>query len=158
RYDAVVSFTAFHWLDPEVRYAKAAALLRAGGALAVVTTKHVLASGGDTFWGEVQDDYDAVVPSDENRPPPSPDEVADLSGEVEASGRFQMVAARRYLWDVSYGPDEYVDVLETYSGHRTIPERQRLDLYARIRRRIEARPEGRVRKTYLAILNLARRL
>jgi len=30
--------------------------------------------------------------------------------------------------------------------------------YARIRRRIDARPEGRVRKTYLAILNLARRL
>jgi len=30
--------------------------------------------------------------------------------------------------------------------------------YARIRRRIEAPPERRVRKMYLAILNLARRL
>jgi hypothetical protein len=29
---------------------------------------------------------------------------------------------------------------------------------ARIRRRVEARPGGQVRKTYLAILNLAERL
>jgi cyclopropane fatty-acyl-phospholipid synthase-like methyltransferase len=33
RFDAVVSFNAFHWVDPEVAYSKSAAVLRDGGAL-----------------------------------------------------------------------------------------------------------------------------
>ena len=40
-FDAVVAFTAFHWIDPSVRYEKAASLLHAGGVLAVVATEHV---------------------------------------------------------------------------------------------------------------------
>ena len=70
RFDAVVAFTAFHWIEPQTAYAKSARLLQDGGALAVVATKHVLPEDGDPFWAEVQEDYDAVVPSDENRPPP----------------------------------------------------------------------------------------
>ncbi|HLK01219.1 MAG TPA: class I SAM-dependent methyltransferase, partial [Streptosporangiaceae bacterium] len=35
-FDLVVSAAAFHWLDPDVKYAKAARLLRPGGWLAVL--------------------------------------------------------------------------------------------------------------------------
>ncbi len=158
RFDAVVAFTAFHWVDPGVRYERSARLLRDEGALAVVQTKHVLPAPGDPFWAAVQADYDAIVPSDENRPPPRPDEVADLSREIEAGGCFGNVAVRRYLWDVSYTADEYVGVLDTYSGHRALDGATRRRLYERIHRRIEEQPERKVRKTYLATLNVARRL
>jgi SAM-dependent methyltransferase len=151
-FDAIVAFTAFHWIDPEARYEKSARLLREGGALAVVSTQHVLPEDGDPFWAEVQEDYDAVVPSDENRPPPRPEEVEDLSAEIEASGRFHNVAARRYLWHTPYAANEYIAVLNTYSGHRSMPEEQRRDLYSRIRARIGTRT---VRKTYLFTLNVA---
>jgi len=155
-FDAVVAFTAFHWIDPEARYEKAARLLRPGGSLAIVETQHVLPDGGDPFWVEVQDDYDAVVPSDENRPPPRPEDVGDLRAEVEADGRFGDVEVRRYLWDVTYSGEEYLAVLDTYSGHRTMPAEARAELYRRIRRRIDARPDPRVAKTYLAALTLGR--
>jgi SAM-dependent methyltransferase len=154
-FDAVVAFTAFHWIDPGAQYAKTARLLRDGGSLAVVTTKHVLPQGGDPFWVEVQGDYDAVVPSPDNRPPPRPDEVPDSSDEIEASGFFRTVAVRRYLHEVAYTADEYVAVLDTYSGHRSIPEEQRLRLYERIHRRIGGRA---VSKTHLFILDVAGRL
>jgi SAM-dependent methyltransferase len=157
-FDAVVAFTAFHWIDPEVRFAKAARMLGEGGALAVVETQHVLTENGDRFWSDVQEDYEAVEPSEDNRPPPHPDEVGDLSDEIGASGRFGSVAVRRYVWDVSYTADEYIGVLDTYSGHRAMDDGPRTRLYTRIRRRIEARPEQKVRKSYLAILNIARRL
>jgi SAM-dependent methyltransferase len=49
RFDAIVAFTAFHWIDPETRYRKSAALLKAQGALAVIATQHVLPEGGDRF-------------------------------------------------------------------------------------------------------------
>src|SRR5918912_251029 len=82
-FDAVVAFTAFHWVDPETKYAKPARLLRPGGCLAVAETDHVIVEGGDPIWIEVQADYDAVVPSEENRPPPRQEEVGDLRAEIE---------------------------------------------------------------------------
>src|SRR5205823_563423 len=95
-FDAVVGFTAFHWVDPELQYEKPARLLRRGGTLAVVETKHVLPDGGDPFWVAVQKDYDAVAPSPKNRPPPRPEEVGDLRAELDASGFFGDVVVRRY--------------------------------------------------------------
>jgi SAM-dependent methyltransferase len=155
-FDAVFAFTAFHWIDPALRYERSAEFLREGGALAVLRSKHVLPAGGDRFWLEVQNDYAAIGQDDE--PPPHPDDVEDLSEEVRASGRFGPVEVRRHLWDVMYSADEYIDVLETYSGHRSMPPELRERLYARIRRRIEARPEGSVTRTYLGILHVSHRL
>ena len=158
RFDAVVAFTAFRWVDPELRYAKSAAVLDEEGRLAVVDTQHVWPDGTDPFWAEVQEDYDAVAPDPENRPPPRPDAVGDLSAEIAASGRFENVAARRFLWDVTYTADEYIAVLDTYSGHRSFDDDTRRRLYERIHSRIEARPGATVSKTYLATLNVARRV
>lgn len=155
RFDAVVAFTAFHWVDPEVRYEKTARLLRDGGALAVVDTRHVLPDGGDTFWEEVQADYDAVAPSPDNRPPPRPEEVGDLSEEIASSGLFGDLAVRRYLWNRPYTADEYIGVLNTYSGHLSMPEAEQSELYRRIHTRIGDRV---VTKTYLFTMNVAARL
>jgi hypothetical protein len=152
-FDAVIAFTSLHWIDPTMRYTKPARLLREGGALAVVATKHV--AGGDPFFAEVQEDYDAVIPSDENSPPPRPDDVADLGDEIAASGLFADAVIRRYLWDIPYYSAEYLALLDTFSGHRALPEARRRELYGRIRRRIGDR---RVTRTMLAILHVARRL
>jgi SAM-dependent methyltransferase len=156
-FDAVASFTAFHWIDPDTRYVKAARLLRPGGALAVVETEHVQVEGGDTFWAEVQDDYDTVVPSPDNEPPPDEHAVGDLRAEFEASGLFVDVDVRRYRWDVVYTAAEWIDVLRTYSPNiaRDAPTTQRL--LDRIAARIDARPDGRVTKHYLATLTTGRR-
>ncbi len=157
-FDAVVAFTAFHWIDPELRYEKSARLLRDGGALAVVATHHVLPEDGDDFFVDVQDDYVALraTPEADEGPPPPPDDVAALGAEIEASDRFRNVGVRRYIWDVIYTAEEYIAVLDTYSGHRALDDETRERLYERIRRRIERRPGGKVRKTYLATLNVAR--
>ena len=81
-----------------------------------------------------------------------------MSAEVSGSGRFRNLAARRYVWDVLYTADEYIAVLNTYSGHRALDVYVQERLLARIPRRAEARPSGHVRKTYLAMLNIAERL
>jgi SAM-dependent methyltransferase len=156
-FDAVVSFTALHWIDPELRYAKPARLLRAGGHVAVGGTLHVRRPDGDSFWVEVQEDYDAVMPGDDNGAPPPPDAIESLREEIEAGGCFEYVAWRTYLWDQPYTAEEYIALLNTYSGHRALDDKRRDELYRRIRARIEARPGGRVTKTYLTMLNVARK-
>lgn len=155
-FDAVVAFTAFHWIDPEARFEKSVGVLAPGGALAVVETKHVLLPGGDDFFVDVQADYDDVTPSPENRPPPPPEEVDDLAAEFEAAG-LTSVAVRRHLWDVTYRAAEYIQVLDTYSGNRMLDPATRARLFERIRARIETRPSGKIRKTYLATLTVGKR-
>lgn len=157
-FDAVVAFSAFHWIDPDLRYARSASLLRADGALGIVATKHVLPADGDAFFADVQEDYAALTSDADDRPPPLPDLVPDLADDIDASGRFRTIAVRRYVWDLTYTADEYIAVLETYSGHRALDAETRERLYDRIRRRIEARAERQVRKSYLATLNVARRV
>jgi hypothetical protein len=78
------------------------------------------------------------------------DEV--VTTEIEASGQFHNVGARRYLWDVIYSADDYIAVLNTYSHHRALDDEVRERLIERIHQRIEARPTRTVRKTYLALL------
>lgn len=154
-FDAVASFSAFHWLDPATAYAKVARLLRRGGALAVVGVEHVRIPGGDPIWEEMQEDYDAVVPSPDNAPPPWIDEVGDLRAEFEGSGHFVDVEARRYPWDVVYTGDEWIDVMRTYSPNIALAPAVSEELYRRIRRRIGPRS---VTKHYLATLTVGRRL
>ena len=160
-FDGVFAFTAFHWIDPDVRYAKAAMLLRDQGILGVVATEHVLPPDGDDFFLEVQEDYEAVVPDDpatKAGAPKPPDAIPDLSEEISASGYFRTIAVRRYLWSVAYTADEYIAVLNTYSSHRALDDDTRERLHSRMLRRVQTRPECKVRKTYLAMLNVAERL
>lgn len=157
-FDVVVAFTALHWIAPTARYAKPALLLRNGGHLAVVTTAHVLPANGDPFFAAVQDDYIELTPDADEEPPPPPDAVPDLSEEIAASGYFRNVGAQRWVWDISYSAEEYITLLSTYSGHRALSDEVRARLYERIRTRIAERPSGTVRKSYLATLNVARKM
>ena len=160
-FDAAVAFTSFHWIAPEIRYIKTASMLREHGMLAVVSTHHVLPANGDQFFVEVQEDYEAIVPDDPKTGsgvPPVPETVRDLSDEISVSGLFRNIGARNYLWDVIYTADEYIAVLNTYSGHRALDKDTRERLLSRIHNRIESRPSREVRKTYLALLNVAERL
>jgi SAM-dependent methyltransferase len=157
RFDSIVAFTAFHWIDRDVRFVKAAQLLKPDGTIAIVATQHVLPEMGDLFWVEVHDDYGAVDPEGDSGPPPAPDQVPDLADDIQASELYENVATRRYLWDVTYTASEYISVLNTYSGHIALAPTIRNELCDRIRRRIENQPFRKITKTYLATLNVARK-
>jgi SAM-dependent methyltransferase len=154
-YDGVAAFLAFQWVDPKRRYELAAALLRPGGALAVVSAHHVMPPGADPFYFEIQEDYRAVGMAGDKAPPP-PEEIVYLDGEIDASGLFGPVTVRRREWDVVSTADEHIALIGTYSPHLVLPAEQRQELFDRIRRRIEARPDGTVRKSMLAIVQIAR--
>jgi len=149
-YDALVSFTAYHWIERELRYVKAAEVLREGGAMAIAMVNHVVPPDADPFFVDVQADYDAVGMG--GNPPGPPETVEGFGEEMAASGLFRLVAERRYRWDVEYTADAYVDVIGTYSDHRMQDDESRTRLFGLIRARIG---DGTVRKTYLATLDVA---
>ena len=69
-----------------------------------------------------------------------------------------MVRHQRWVVDIVYTADEYLNILQTFSGHRALEADHRRELLARLRRRIESRPGGSVRKSLLMLLTVARRV
>ena len=158
-FDLVYAATAWHWIDPALRYRKAHQLLRPSGHLAFWGAWHAFPRDFDPFFTEIQEVYDAIGESHEEEtwPPPAPDEVPDESAEIEASGLFEDVRVRRYLWETLYTADEYVALLNTFSGHIAMEPVKWEHLYGEIRQRIGQRADPRVRRHWYAILHVARR-
>jgi SAM-dependent methyltransferase len=155
-FDAVLAATAFHWIEPAVALERAAAALRPGGALAVVTTSHV--AGDDDAFDALQDEcYERFMPGAKlGERLPAAAAVPSERAALEAGGHFAAAVARRYEHDIEYTTAEYLDVLCTYSSHRALAPDAREALLRCVARVIDARG-GRIVKRYLNELVVARR-
>ncbi len=155
RFDLVFAATAWHWLDPAVRYRHTWELLRPGGHLAIWRADHVFPDGGDPFFAEIQEIYDELgEPGGVRR---RPGELPDDREEIESSGLFEHVFTRHFDWEVTYDADSYLRLLDTFSGHIAMKAWQRDRLYGEIRRRLAERADGRLRRHWGAVLQIARR-
>lgn len=158
-FDLVVAATSWHWLDPVTRYDRAHRHLRPGGVLAFWTATHVVPVGGDPIFAELQEVYDEIG---ESLPAGSsfarPGEVADQRAEVEASGRFEVLAIRHVDWEVGYDADAYIALLDTFSGHIAMMPWQRDRLDGAIRARLARRSPPILRRHWGAVVHVARRV
>ncbi len=157
-YDLVLATTAWHWVDPKVRYHKAAAALRPQGWLAFWEAVHVFPDDGDPFFGELQPVNEQIG---EGLPPgttsPRPGELPELGDEVVASGLFEMVDVVQYDWETRYDAEGYINLLNTFSGHIAMAGWQRDRLYGEVRRRLSERSDSTLRRHWGAVLHIARR-
>ena len=155
-FDAVFACNSFHWIDPDLRYSKAADLLRPGGHLVVLSTPWVVPDDADRFWWDVQDDWEAATEARFDPRAQHPDRVDfPLSGLAE-SGLFAEATTRRTRFDVEFETEDYLTNLGTQSGYKDLPGPAQRALTDRIRRRIDERG-GRIRAHLLAILTVAQR-
>jgi SAM-dependent methyltransferase len=158
-FELVYAATAWHWVDPDVRYEKAAKALVPGGHLAVWGASHAFPAGFDPFFTEIQEVYAEIGEAyDGDWPPPPPEEKPDSSAEFDASGLFTTVAVRRYVWACRYTADEYIALLNTFSGHIAMEPDKREHLYAEIRQRLARRPDGKLTRHWASVLTVGRRL
>ncbi|HEY6740151.1 MAG TPA: methyltransferase domain-containing protein [Actinopolymorphaceae bacterium] len=158
RPELIYAATSWHWVDPSVKYDRAADLLVPGGHLAVWSAGHAFPEGFDPFFAEIQRTYVAIGESRPGEWPPSrPDEQPGLEGEFEASGRFEAVGVRRYLWSHTYTAEQYIALLETFSGHIAMAPRKRERLYGEIRRLVARRPHGTIERHWSVVMTVGRR-
>jgi SAM-dependent methyltransferase len=160
RFDLVYAATAWHWIDPAAGYERAWRALRPGGHLALWSAEHVVpADDGDPFFGQLQDVYDEIG---EGLPPgtplPVPGKLPTHRAAIEASGLFTVTLTREFIWSRHYTAEEYIALLNTFSGHIAMADWQRDRLYGEIRRRLADRPGGQLRRHWGAALQIATRL
>jgi SAM-dependent methyltransferase len=157
-FDAVVAFTSFHWIDPDVGLAKVAAVLRPSGAFVTVSTEHV-AGGTEPFFVDVQECYVRWDPETPEalRLNAADDVVARIDTGPDPVGRFGRSEVRRHEVDVAYSTATYLDVLMTYSGHRAMDVDARDGLLSCIGALIDGRYGGLIVKRYLHTVRVSYR-
>lgn len=146
QFDLITAAQAWHWIDPDAGAAKAAALLRPGGTLAVFWNH----DDGDRRFAEV---YRTVVPElvADDAQPAKPTYAMRLA----ATGLFD-VTTREYPWQRSYSADEWVGYVRTHSDHLALAPTVLHELSNRLRATIDA-AGGTVRVTGGTYAILARR-
>ena len=155
-FDLVISAGAFHWIAPEIGYAKAAAALKDTGSIALFWN---YSPGADTpFRRAVKEVYRARAPQLVEHLPGSKSQDALVSERVEdinASGLFGKVVVKRYPWSEQYTAERYIKLLNTFSHIRGLEEGVRQNLLAGVRETVE-RFGGVVESRNISLLYLAR--
>lgn len=153
-FDLVVAATCWHWLDPDVRFGRAAQALRPGGALAIVETVHVSDERGDAAFVRIQEHYERWDPSSTKgwtMPRTSMLEPPEVDLEL-----FHEPAFHAFPWAGTFTTAEYLDLLCTFSGHRFMRPEDRAGLFEGISDVI-AGLGGTVQKHHAFTLTVARR-
>jgi SAM-dependent methyltransferase len=136
-YDLVFAAQAFHWVPKEVALSKTAAVLKAGGTVAL-------------FWSSPLDDkselrarldeaYQRHAPAMRKwaqRPDPGY-RMYDIEAALEASSEFEDVRKHTYGWKQSYTTAQYLELMQTHSDHQLMSETDRQALLGDIARVID---------------------
>ena len=159
-YDLILSATAFHWLDPRIRFRKAHDLLKPGGALALFWHRPTLTDASRDAAQALQEVYRKFAPelADGFETPPRPDLVTTEYEElIPASGYFTELEIHGHFVAIEYSARAYRDLLATFSDHQKLEPRKRRQLLSAIERLINLRFAGAITRETVALLYLARR-
>ncbi len=157
-FDLVVSATAFHWVDPQVRYRKSAQALRADGSLALIWNRPDPEGSSEGFAKALADVHRREAPElAPERRPPRLDWDPDKSGEIERSGFFQRPEERVYRFAVAHDAESYLRMLGTFSSQRALDEGTRRRLFLAVGRLIDEEYGGHVVEGYRSELYVSRK-
>ena len=131
---------AWHWIDPAVRYQRAAAALAPGGVLAAFWNRP--AWGRSPLRAELARVYAQAVPDLEPDGPlhpanTNPDGDEDWAAEVDDALGFERPELRAYDFRKAYSADEYIRLLATLSEIRMLSESRRDELLTGVHDAIE---------------------
>ncbi|MGB2695010.1 MAG: class I SAM-dependent methyltransferase [Dehalococcoidia bacterium] len=156
-YDAVVSATAFHWVQADVRLQKSRDLLRPGGALAIIGTNQIRSEIDRGFFARVFPIYKKYNPLDDPAEPPGADVVPREYQEIVESGLFEDVMLHRYRWDQTYRTAAYADLVRSYSVTQVMEPAAREGLIAELSGVIDEEYGGSVTRPLVITLTLGRK-
>jgi SAM-dependent methyltransferase len=156
RFELVISGQAWHWIDPTAGVEKAADVLRERGRIGVFWNfgepPAELAERLGAIYSRLEPDlesYSALLGSHRGR-----DRATLLA--ITASGRFDAPRSRTFPWSESYETTAWLELLQTHSDHRSLPEARRRRLLSAIGEAVDSLG-GRFEMPYRAVLVSARR-
>jgi SAM-dependent methyltransferase len=148
-FDAVVCASAFHWLDPDVRFAKSARALRPGGSLTIVHAHHVC-GGTPGFFEDTQPYYMKWGLSDDPFfQPPAPADAPVMYPELDTQPGFRSVRRRRREIPRRHTTTSYVGWLRTDSLILSLDDQARAGFLNDIGALIDGKYGGSVARNFV---------
>jgi SAM-dependent methyltransferase len=137
-FDLVFSAQAWHWVDPAVRWQKAAAALVGGGTLALLW--HRTAWSDEEIRGQLDGIYRRWAPKLREVNPGFPglssaglaESFRHLVEEMLADRLFEDPVERKHPWVATFNAQSFIELLLSQSDHRLLPEGQRQALFTAI--------------------------
>jgi SAM-dependent methyltransferase len=157
RFDAVVSASAFHWLDPAVRFSKAAEALRPRGSLTLLHVHHIR-GGTPGFFEDTQPYYIKWGLSDDPFfQPTAPADVPTMYPELDELHQFSSVERRRFEIAMRLSTASYVGWLRTDSLVNSLDDEARRGFLDDIELLIASEYHGTVARNFVYAVIVARR-
>lgn len=157
KFDAVVCASAFHWLDPDVRCAKSAEALRAGGSLTVLHV-HQVSGGTPGFVDATQPYYMRWGLSDDpSFKLPAAGEVPPTYPELDLLPYFRSVERHRFEIPRTLSTRAQIGWLSTDSLILGLDDESRRGFLRDLERLIDSKYSGRVSRNWLYEVIVARR-
>lgn len=137
----VAAAQSWHWVAPDIRFARAYEALAPGGTLAVFGTAPEPVP--QPFREALEKVYALHAP-EVGGPPPEHAYLPSgpFPGDFNRSGLFEPMAHKAYPWSRSFSARSYAAYLGTVSRYRLMDEKRREDLLAAIVEAIEANGGG----------------
>lgn len=153
-FDLIFAATAFHWIKPELRFAKPRKLLKPSGHLAIIHTNHISDEQGDVFFNASQPIYDKYYANDgkDKSTLPAPTNVRPTELDEKL---FRLADFSCFPVAIEYTATEYAELLNTYSPTLALPENKRRDFLADIEALINNDFNGKVAKHFVMSLTVA---
>jgi len=141
-FDAVIAAQAWHWVDPAAGTARAAAVLRPGGRLAVFWNAFMPPTDLRAAFGAVYQQAlpDSPVGAFWARPAVDAYLVgcARAADAMRQAGGFGEPQTWRFDWSRPYTTAEWLDAVPTFGGHGLLPQAVQAQLLAGIEAAVEA--------------------
>ncbi|MFD4637062.1 class I SAM-dependent methyltransferase [Lentzea sp. NPDC058436] len=135
-FDAVVSGTAWHWVDPVAGAAKAAQVLRPGGVLApfghVYELPPVVAEALAATYRRLAPDSPIAGRSEVSILDAYQGLYVRAADGVREAGGFGEPVLWRHDWERAYSRDELLDLVPTSGGLTTLPPEQLAEVLAAV--------------------------
>jgi SAM-dependent methyltransferase len=138
RFDLVIAAQAWHWIDPDIGAAKAAAVLADGGAVGVFWN---LGDPPGELAARLRPIYARLEPALERdatslgNTHPSVDAAA---ASFERSDAFEPPRTLRFAWQRHYDAASWLEHLQTHSDHQTLPPERLERLLAAVAEAVRA--------------------
>lgn len=168
KFDAVVAATSFHWVTPEVRYAKTAAALNDRGLLILLWNTPPQPSY--ELYQSCQSIYQTYAP-ELNKYESHQDHqqnIGKIAQKAIASGYFQDLITHQAIISVNYTVDDYLTLLSTLSPYIRLTSEQRHTLFTQLKtelkrlseevdvsRSLSRQNQQQLELSYLSLLQIA---
>ncbi len=154
-FDAVVAATSFHWILPEVRNAKTAAVLKNNGLLILLWNTPPQPSY-EVFESlrEVYQNYAPELAKYETHQNYQQN-LAKIGQGVIESGYFNDLATQQLISKVTYSIDDYLTLLSTLSPYIRLDSKQRQTLFTELKRVLKLNHSNNLNLDYLSMLQIA---